>query len=353
MRLLFVKLGSIGDIVHTLPALAAVRNSCPDAEISWVVEERSAEILRNNPFIENLIEVDTKSLRGRGIIDGVLMDATRQVKDLRQFDFDVTIDFQGLIKSGLISRLSGAPRRIGFARTALRESSARVFYTESVEVGERVHVIKKNLALVEGALGIKCPENHLEFPIHTSAEHRTEAAEIIGRAGGDFAVLNPAGGWVTKLWHPEKFGGLADRLWREKRITSVIATATGEMELAERAVVARTTGHIVLAQPSLKGFYELVKHAAVYVGGDTGPTHLAVAAGAPVVGLFGPTEWWRNGSLNPDDICVEREDIGCRVACHRRTCTNWICMDSDVDVVYDAVDARMQRVSSLVDTIKV
>ena len=92
---------------------------------------------------------------------------------------------------------------------------------------------------------------------------------------------------------------------------------------------------------SLKGFYALAKRARVYVGGDTGPTHIAVAAGAPIVGLFGPTEWWRNGSPYSEDICVERNDIDCRVDCHRRSCSKWICMDISVDRVFDAVKKRI------------
>ena len=93
---------------------------------------------------------------------------------------------------------------------------------------------------------------------------------------------------------------------------------------------------------SLKGFYELAKRSRVYVGGDTGPMHLAIAAGAPVVGLFGPTEWWRNGSLREADICVERLDISCRTDCHRRACSNWICMDIEVDRVLQAVGQRLK-----------
>jgi ADP-heptose:LPS heptosyltransferase len=98
---------------------------------------------------------------------------------------------------------------------------------------------------------------------------------------------------------------------------------------------------------SLKGFYELARRARVYVGGDTGPTHLAIAAGTPVVGLFGPTEWWRNGSPRAADICVERNDIDCRVDCHRRACAKWICMDIEVRTVLNAVSARLERTSPL------
>ncbi len=343
MRILIIKLGSIGDIIHTLPSLAAIRRGLPDAHISWVAEEKSAEILRGNPFIDELIEVDTHSLRGGRIVEEMLLGASRQIKELRQHEFDLSIDFQGLWKSATIGKLSRAKRRWGFSRDGLREPASRILLTDTVKTPKQINVIEKNLALAAGALNIAVPTSGFEFPIGTSAEHTAEAAAIIDMAGGDFAVLNPGGGWVTKLWHAEKFGQLADRLWEEKGLISIVATGPKESDLADTVETNSKTGKLVLAQPSLKGFYELVKHARVYVGGDTGPTHLAVAAGAPVVGLFGPTEWWRNGSPNPDDICVQRTDIDCRVDCHRRTCSKWICMDSDVETVYAAVSERLRR----------
>lgn len=341
MRILIVKLGSIGDIIHTLPSLAAIRSALPDAEISWVVEQRSAEILRGNPLIDNLIEADTRRLRGSRGLEGIF-SGVGQVNALRSFTFDVALDFQGLLKSGLIARLSGAKARYGFAKGSLRESAARVFYTGTVTVHPNIHVIRKNLALAAGALVIPVPDGNFDFPIATDEEHKAEAAGLIREVGGGpFAVLNPAGGWVTKLWHPEKFGQLADRLWIEKQLRSIVVTGPGEDELADCVAASSRTGAIGFAQPSLKGFYELASMASLYVGGDTGPTHIAVAAGVPVVGLFGPTEWWRNGSTNPDDICVERNDIDCRVDCHRRACSKWICMDSDVETVFAAAATRL------------
>ncbi len=347
MRILIVKLSSIGDIIHTLPALAAMRRALPEARISWVAEQRSAEILRGNTMIDRLIEIDTRTLRGGKVIEGILLDASKQLRELRQEPYDIAIDFQGLLKSATIAKLSGAKQRFGFCRADLREPAARVFYSDAAgPVGEQVHVIRNNLALAAAALGISVPDSNLEFPIATDETHRAEAESFVQRVGQKkFALLNPAGGWVTKLWHPEKFGQLANRLWEEYRLPSIIATAPNESELAAGVQAASSTTPII-AHPSLKGLYELAKLAEVYVGGDTGPTHLAVAAGAPIVGLFGPTEWWRNGSPNPDDTCVERTDITCRVACHRRTCSNWICMDSEVDTVVQAVKARLERVAA-------
>jgi lipopolysaccharide heptosyltransferase I len=343
VRILIVKLGSIGDIIHTLPSLAAIRRAFPQAEISWVAEERSAEILRGNPMIDNLIEADTQSLRGGMVIEEILLNVSKQIRDLRKFRFDVAIDFQGLWKSAMIAKLAGAKRRWGFSKEGLREPSSRLMLTDCVETPPQIHVIRKNLALAVSALQINVPDENFEFPIATSDEHRDEASEIASSAGGDFAVLNPGGGWVTKLWHAEKFGRLADRLWDEKGIVSVVATGPKEIDLADQVAASSNSGKLILTQPSLKGFYELAKQAKVYVGGDTGPTHIAVAAKAPVVGLFGPTEWWRNGSPNPADICVERNDIDCRVDCHRRTCGKWICMDSDVETVFFAVSRRLSE----------
>lgn len=342
MKILIVKLSSIGDIVHTLPALSAIRRALPEAEISWAVEARSAEILRGNTHLKNLIEVDTRSLRGGKIIEEILLDAGRQIKSLRVSDFDVALDFQGLLKSAAIAKFSKAKRRAGFSKKALREPASRFLLTDTVEIEKNVHVIRKNLMLAEKALNFSANGGGLEFPIFTEEKHRREAEKLIEKTGENFAVLNPAGGWATKLWQAEKFGELADRLWEELGLFSVVTTAPNERELAEKVLRNSKTGKILAAQLSLKGFYELAKRAEIYVGGDTGPTHLAVAAGAPVVGIFGPTEWWRNGSPNPSDICVERLDIGCRADCHRRACGNWICLDIDVETVFRAVGRRLE-----------
>ena len=340
MRILIVKLGSIGDIIHTLPSIAAIREAMPHAEISWVVERRSSEILRDNPILDRLIEVDTKALR-RGLMSGETLRAPRQqLRRLRASAFDIALDFQGLLKSASIARLSGARRVFGFARESLREPASRIFLSKTIPIPPKTHVIRKNLMLASGALGIPTPDSAegLSFPIGTSPADKVEAASI---SSGNFAILNPGGGWPTKLWSVERFGRLADELWSHYGMRSLVTYGPGERELAERVVEGSQSGQATAVSLSLKGFYELARLAEVYVGGDTGPTHIAVAAGAPIVGLFGPTEWWRNGSPRQEDICVERVEIDCRTDCHRRACSNWICMDIEVDRVLQAVDIRI------------
>ncbi len=345
MRILIVKLGSIGDIVHTLPALAAMRRALPDAEISWVVERRSSEILRDNPLLDRLIEVDTKALR-RGLMSGETLRAPRQqLRLLRASAFDLALDFQGLLKSSLAARLSRAQRVYGFARDALREPASRFLVHQTVSVPAGSHVIRKNLTLVKAALGISVPDDpaDFEFPIAVGPEHKIEAEEAAASTEGRYAILNPGGGWPTKLWSADKFGALADQLWNRYGLHSLVTYGPGEAGLAEQVLSASSSGKVQSACLSLKGYLALVKGAHVYIGGDTGPTHLAIAARTPVVGLFGPTEWWRNGSPNSDDICVERTDIDCRVDCHRRACSKWICMDIDVERVLHAVTDRLTR----------
>ena len=341
MRILIVKLGSIGDIVHTLPALAAMRRALPDADISWAVERGTSAILKDNPLLDHLIEVDTKALR-RGLMSGETLRAPRQqLRLLRASAFDLALDFQGLLKSAMVARLSGARRVYGFARDALREPASRILLHKTVEIPQGLHVIRKNLAMVRSALGISISDDQsdFEFPIALTPSHQQEADEAAG-ANERYAILNPGGGWPTKLWSAAKFGALADELWNHFGLNSLVTYGPGETELAEQALSASKSGKARAVSLSLKGFFALVKNAEVYVGGDTGPTHLAVAARTPVIGLFGPTEWWRNGSPYSDDICVERTDIGCRVDCHRRSCSQWICMDIDVERVLHAVTDR-------------
>jgi len=343
MRILIVKLGSIGDIVHTLPALAAIRRALPDSEISWVVERRSSEILKDNPILDRLIEVDTKALR-RGLMSGETLRAPRQqLRLLRASAFDLALDFQGLLKSSLAARLSRAQRVYGFARDALREPASRFLVHQTVAIPSGLHVIRKNLTLVREAMNISVPDGpaDFEFPIAINRAHELEAEEAAG--DNRYVILNPGGGWPTKLWSTDKFGALADQLWNRFQLRSLVTYGPGEAGLAELVLSASASGKARAVCLSLKGFFALAKGAQVYIGGDTGPTHLAVAARTPVVGLFGPTEWWRNGSPYPDDICIERTDIDCRVDCHRRACSKWICMDIDVERVLHAVTDRLTR----------
>jgi lipopolysaccharide heptosyltransferase I len=347
MKILIIKLSSIGDVIHTLPVLSAIKKELPNAEIDWIVEKKSAEILRNNPLINKIIEVDTKSLRKKDDFGKNLSLAKQSLRELRETKYDITLDFQGLFKSAAIAKLARTKKRIGFDKESLREPGSRFLLSETFPVEAEKNIVRKNLSLAAKALKIRVPDEDFDFLIFTEEKHRAEAEKIIDKADRKFAILNPATSWVTKLWSAEKYGQLADKLWEEQGLVSIVTTAQDEKDIAEEVIKNSKSGKIFSSTPSLKGFYELAKRAEIYVGGDTGPLFLAVAANCPIVGIFGPTEWWRNGSPNENDIGVERMDINCRIDCHRRTCSNWICMNIEVESVFQAVKKRMSLKSQV------
>ncbi len=342
MNILVVKLSSIGDIVHCLPAVDAIRRHLPTAKITWIAEKRSSEILVDSPIIDKLIRIETRFKGGLDSHKETLAGLFANLRELRRGEFDIAIDFQGLMKSAVIARASGAKQVWGFGRESLREKESRFLLTESVEAEGRHHVVVKNIILAERALGFTDRRDSFSFPISIDQCDEALGESIAAESGSGYVLLNPAGGWVTKLWSPEMFGALSDILLERTGLRSVIATGPGEDALSERIRKSAKNDSLIFVKPGLKGFHALARRAKAYVGGDTGPTHIAVAAGAKVVGIFGPTEWWRNGSVNPLDVCVERTDIDCRDNCHRRTCGNWICLDIEPRVVAEAVIKRME-----------
>ena len=342
MNVLVVKLSSIGDIVHCLPAVAAIRQAHPDSKITWIAERRSSEILEDCPVIDDLIQIDSRFKGGLESYTATLRGLFSNLKELRANSFDIAIDFQGLMKSAVIARASGAKEIWGFGKESLREKESRFFLDRTVEAEGRHHVIEKNLMLAENALEFTASRDDFNFPISNSVGDNSFADSISAEMDGEFVILNPGGGWVTKLWPPEMFGALSDLLLEHAGLKSVITTGPGEESLAGRIRESARNKSLKFISPSLKQFHALARKSVAYVGGDTGPTHIAVAAGAKVVGIFGPTEWWRNGSVNALDICVERNDISCRENCHRRTCDKWICLDIRPDVVADAVIKRIE-----------
>jgi ADP-heptose:LPS heptosyltransferase len=254
----------------------------------------------------------------------------------------VAIDFQGLIKSGLIALASGAVRRIGFEKEDLREPLSRIFLNCQVATSHIRHVIDKNLALAAVAAGLDYIDCQYRFPISVSPADERFAKEAA--AGCDrFAIINPGGGWPTKLWPPERYGQLADWLLREYHMVSLVTYGPGEEALASSVVESSKSGAARSIKSTLKQFVALARRAALFVGGDTGPLHLAAAAGTPVVGIYGPTRPERNGPFSARDIALGR-DLWCRTHCYRRSCWHWECMDIPLSQVQRAVSERLKHV---------
>ena len=343
MRILIVKLGAIGDVVHTLPALAALRRALPTAHIAWVVERGgAAKLLNNNPATDELIEVDTRGWRKDIFSNNTRTAIKNSLKQLR--GFDVAIDFQGLLKSGMMTWLSRAPRRIGFDKKSLREPTSAYLLNELVTVNDNEHIIKKNLRLVQH-LGFST-EGDYEFPIGLASEDKFFAEHILSSRNNAVAIINPGGGWPTKLWSVEGFAAIADRLHEAYGWHSVVTYGPGEEILAQSVVDASRSGAVEMLDSTLKQFFSLAQVAKIFIGGDTGPLHLAAAAGTPIVGIYGPTPALRNGPFDLNDVVIERFDLDCRVNCFRRSCSHTSCMKIPIESVWQGVEQRILAANS-------
>ncbi len=336
MNFLIVRLGALGDIIHAVPAAAALRAAFPDSRIDWLVDARHRPIIDLVTVVDRAVVLERPSIAGWS-------DVARR---LRSTPYDAAIDFQGLMKSAVLARASGAKRVLGFSIWHLREKAARPFYSEtgggqdSESGGTADHVVHKNLALLR-ALGVT--DTAIRFPLaHVESNARQEVRAALG---GDrpFALINPGAAWPNKRWPPERFGEVAAFLRDIRGLPSFVLWGPGEESLAG-AVVDRSEGAARLAPSTgLSDILALSRAASLMVSGDTGPLHIACAAGTPSVSLFGPTDPHRNGPWAPDDVAISRYGAcGCH---YERRCrkTAW-CLDSiEVAEVTAAIQQRLLR----------
>lgn len=329
-RVLVVRLGSLGDLVHTLPAVSAIHRTFPRLEIDWLVDVVHENFLALVPILTSVVTLNAPNARG-------WLDVRRR---LRARTYDVALDFQGLVKSAALARLSGAQRVMGFDRASLREPIAAVLYGERVPVGEDGHVIDKNLRL---AAAIGAHAMMTEFPIRPVESAALTA--VLAKDGSPFALLNPGAAWPNKRWPADRFGRLAAWLHDQHGLRSVALWGPGEEPLAQ-AIVDASSGAAFVAPPTqLTDLVALSRAAKLLISGDTGPTHIAAAVGTPVVALFGPTDPIRNGPWVSADRTLSRYST---CDCHyerrcRRTADAWCLATITEEDVRQAVDARLKR----------
>ena len=325
---LVLRMSALGDIVHTLPAVHALRKSFPAARIDWLVDEKWAPILAGNRDVSNIIAMNRGSWRN------VMNTAAR----LRRTRYDVAIDFQSLYRSAMIGRLSGAPARIGFDAQYSRERGAAFFYTQHVQP-KRAHKIEHNLELVE-SVGARAEK--IAFPLADDAQAAEEVKRILcGNGVNEYFVLSPGGGWVSKCWPAERHGELARALAERYGWTSVVSFGPGEEGLAE--TVRRNAGspEPFVQRFNLKQLVPLLRRAKLVIAGDTGPLHLASALGTPVVGLYGPTDPARNGPFSAGGMVVRK--AGYETTYKRGKAFSESMLAISVDDVLEAIECRMAR----------
>lgn len=340
-RILIVKLSAVGDVVHTLPALTALRRAFPDAWIGWAVHAGPASLLRGHPDLNECLIIPRRLewRRLRSEFRALRTDLRGQAGG-----WDVALDFQGLTKSGLVAWLSGAKRRIGFAGKACRELNA-LFTNERVTSVARA-VIQMNLELLR-PLGVKTEVAEARFVWDASDEEYIAAwAQREGAAAERYFVLDPFAGWVTKVWRPERWVSVARAVGETYGLRTLVFYGPHERQEAEALVSEMCEAGLaaVLApETTLRQFVVLVRqHAALFAGGDTGPMHIAAALGIPTVALFGASDSRRNAPVFSNARFEVVQDLSqpCAGTFHRkcRFHAPGHCLDSiTVEQVLDAI----------------
>jgi len=303
--LLIIRLSSLGDIIHTLPAFAALRKRFPESRIAWVVSGKGKEILDFVPGIDDIVVVGSLGWRTR-------------IRKKNQ----VAIDFQGLIKSGLIAQMSQSRRRLGFSRSNLKEPVAAFFYSDRLPpVSESDHVILKNLRLLR-LLGID--DERFEFPIDLTEDLRGRVRAKVGPlfTRGKPAIFNVGAAWPTKRWPTENWISVL-KSFKNEAVTPLLLWGTPEEKAAADAI-GKATGVAVAPFLSISELLALVQSAAFVVSGDTFALQAACALDVPVVALFGPTDPKRNGPFRSRDL-VAYHELECS-RCYRRSCDTTDCL---------------------------
>jgi len=350
VNILIVKLSAIGDVIHTMPALVALRRHYPQAHISWLVEEAGAELLQGHAALDRVVlwkrrqvSRDLKTLRW--IRAGQSLGAVLQ--QVRDREYDLIIDFQALMKSGIWVLLSRGKRKVGFGRGMEHTEGSWVFLNERIlPVSMEVHALDRGLILLE-RIGVPRGLLEYQFPHDAKAEAEVDAflSEVGVADGGPFVVIHPMARWPTKLWFKDRFAALADALAGQGvRVVFSGSKADGDV-LDEIAGRMKTSCLRFDGRGGLRHLAALCRRARVVVSTDTGPMHLAAAVGTPVVALFGPTAPNRTGPYGEAHTIV-RMQVSCS-PCFKRRCESTVveefgCMKGiGVDQVLESVMKRM------------
>ncbi len=329
-RFLVVRLGSLGDIVHTFPAVTGLRNSFPRAEIVWLTHPRWANLVASSGLATEIWPVDSRDLAS----------VRQTVAKIRSQQWDAAIDYQGLWKSALLPFLAGVPKRIGFSSETIREFGVPILYTD------RVHPRASHIADQNGELSLRAGAQTAVGAVKllVSDSDRQRVCSDLAAAGiHRYIVLSPGGGWRSKCWPAERFGELCQKIREDLNARCVINYGPGEETLAAAVKSASGSAEPVLYDGELGQLMALLKGAQCIVGGDTGPLHLAIALGTKAVAIFGPTNPARNGPYPPQPFVLR--DPAASTTHKRETVTNPSLLKISVAQVFDAVKSHLGAAS--------
>lgn len=300
MRVLIVRTSAMGDVVHALPVLTALRRHLPEARIGWVAEEGMAPILQDHPDLDELLVVRLRHWR-KSLTGGNLREMGAFFSALDGFAPDAVLDLMGNHKAGVISALTLCDRRIGFARKSRREPSSAIWINQPV-IPRGVHAVDRMLSVLD-ALGL--PPEPADFgPEKLFREEPPEIREI--PEGTPFVLLHPGAGWANKRYPPAWWGEAARQLHAATGVMTWVAVAPGEEDLAAGVKAAGGDAVRTVPAPDLPTLAALLRRAQLMMGGDSGPTHLAHALGTPVLMVMGPTDPERHGPYGAPERALFR-----------------------------------------------
>ncbi len=328
-RFLIVRLSSLGDVIHALPVLAALRDTFLRARIDWLIDKRWQPLLAGNPDLNETIVMNGGSIR----------EFFRCSKQLREEKYTAVLDVQGLYKSAILARRAPAAQRIGFSWSFAREGAASLFYSQKVKPSG-THIVDQNRALAQAA-GARLDE--VRFPLFVSSESQGTIDQLLRSASIErYIVLSPGGGWRYKRWPVERFGALAEKLFDAHRYRIIVNVGPGEFEIGEAVIGNAGLAMPIMVQYELPELKALLMRADLVVAGDSGPLHLAAALGTPVIGLYGPTDPARNGPYGGKDIVI-RHASNDDTTHDREDSDSEAMLAITIDEVFAAVEERLQR----------
>ncbi len=295
MRILLIRIGAMGDVLHALPAVAALRAALPTAHLAWAVEPRWQPLLcdstGHSPLLDTLHAVETRQWKQSPISLATARSILSLRSQLRKGAYDCCIDLQGSLRSAIIGRLAGTPDLIG--QDQPREIPARLLYRRRIPLTAS-HVIDQAAELVSAALHLPLQPVPVTLPADPVAELWWQRQALGGKP---FILLAPQAGWGAKQWPANRFGVVAQQLTRAGY--RILVNQVSPADPVAAAVVAASCGTAEPVATDLAQLIALTRRAALVIAGDTGPTHLASALGRPVLALFGPTDPARTGPRSP------------------------------------------------------
>jgi len=327
-KILIIKPSSLGDIIHSLPFLDAMKQRFPEAELHWVVAKGFEGILEGHPLIGRIWVINKDAWKKITKVTTSALELRRLFRNLRAEKFDCAVDLQGLFRSGVIARASGAPVRVGFQEA--REGSS-IFYTHRVAGGRDIHAVDRYLKV---AAFFGCDISRVRFPLPPSRGTLAQAVPFLNLSCRGYAVVVPGARGAAKRWPAVRFGKLTSML----PMKSVVIGSRGDVALADEVVAASKGRAVSVAgKTDLRELMEIIRCAQFMVCNDTGPMHIASALGVHVFGLFGPTSAVRTGPYGAANTIV-RATVPC-APCFRKNCRTRECMDMiGVNEVKDVID---------------